>query len=227
MQKVKFINMIILLGMSFFTFECYSESEQDKIEWKYISNNEVTINVILSSEIRIEGIRYWQEKLGKKWILQLKNSSGMKIFHDNNDIEIISESDANELFEELLSIIKLKGDSELDKVQISLGLISTLRKELIFYLKNAAIPLSYKLTSKDRYLSKLITKHLNENAAMQIFCNSVTQIQKACKSNFISMNPIVFNSKYLGSEWGKVRNLNDIGIDINDFWFSVRLKDSE
>ena len=204
-----------------------SQTQNISLKWSQISADEVLIDVILPSGIEIKDIRYRKENLGKKWLLQIKNTSGTTIKFGKDYLSSISRQDFSDLFADLVLSIRNKNGGQLDRIQIGLGLISELWEDTSFFLKEGAVSPSYKLRPKDLDLAKKISSSLESNLILQTLCNEVAQIKKGCISNYISMNPVMFELDYIGKEWRHVEMLPNMGMPINKLWFGVSLSYSD
>lgn len=194
-----------------------------KLEIETTSENDLLMNMKLASGTEVGGIRYKQERLSKKWILQIKSSSGTTIDSVNKDFEGLSVKEFQTLFTKLVTFIKDKNNGQLDKIQLGLGTINDVWKDTQKFILSDAVAKNHKLKSKDLYLAKLVSSHLMKNLVVNEICAEVVNIQKSCKNKFVSMNPISFKDEHSGKELSQVTTLPDLGISIDKIWFGLNL----
>lgn len=213
-----------VLGLLLSTTASCSQEREAELEWKPISASEMLIDVTLPSGTKVKSIRYRKEKLANKWLLQLKNTSGTKVTSAEGEVECLSQQDFKDLFVELISFIKNNNNENLDKVQLDFRITNGLWKDTMSFLRNGAIPADYKLSPKDLYLAKQISSHLEGSSELKVLCEEIEKIQKVCKDNFVSMNPITFEEDYIGKEWNQVDKLPNAGIPVDKLWFGLSVQ---
>lgn len=225
-MQLRYINLIVLLliGLSLSSVASCSQANITELKWESISVSEMLIDVTLPSGVEVKGIRYRKEKLAKKWLLQLKSTSGTTIHSSQGRVNSLSQRDFKDLFAELISFIKKNNDGQLDRVQLGLGIITELWEDTASFLRKGAVPPSYKLKPKDLNLAKKISSHLKDSPMLKALCEEAVQIQKVCKNNFVSMNPITFEQDYIGKEWSQVNKLPNTGVPLDELWFSLNLR---
>lgn len=233
-MQLKNINLIalLLLGLSLSAVTSCSQASETKLTWKSSPTQDslmleaILIDVVLPSGVEVKGIVFGQERLAKRWLLQIKKETAsfenMTIFSNLEETNSLSEQDFSVLFTELISFIK-DNNGQLDEVQLGLGVITELWQSTASSLRDGIVPSSYKLTGKDQHLANIISSYLKESLILKSLCENSMQIQRVCKSNFVGMNPIAFELDYIGKEWNQVDELPNLGIKFDKIWFGVEL----
>ena len=231
-MQLRTINQMIVVLLSLFlsaTASC-SQTSSAQLKWKSISDNDMLIDVTLPSGIEVKGIRYRKERLTKNWHLEITNTTGsiqsiseMTIHSSNGEVNSLSQQDFKDLFSELVSFIKKNNNGQLDRVHIRLGFVTELWEDTASFLRQDAVQSNYKLKPKDRHLARKISLHLKDSSILKALCEEVMQMQKACKNNFVGMNPITFEPDYIGKEWSQVEMLPNTGIPTDKLWFGLSL----
>lgn len=217
------IFLVVLLVSA--TASC-TQTHSVNLKWNQITAEEVLIDVILPSGIEVKGIRYRKENLAKKWLLQLKSTSGTTIQLGNKYSSSMSHQDFAELFAVLVSSIKEKNHGQLDIVQIGLGFISELWEDTSAFLREGAVQSNFKLSGKDLELAKKISYSLKNSLVLKTLCDELVRIQKSCVQNYVDMNPVTFEHEYIGKNWSHVVMLPSLGMPLNELWFGVNLRNS-
>lgn len=233
-MQLKNINLIalLLLGLSLSTVTSCCQASETKLTWKSSPSQDslmlepILIDVVLPSGVEVKGILYGQERLAKKWLLQIKKETAsfenIAILSNQGETNGLSEQDFSVLFTELISFIK-DNNGQLDEVKLGLGVITELWQGTASSLRDGIVPSNYKLTPKDQHLANIISSYLTESLILKSLCEDSMQIQRVCKSNFVGMNPITFEQDYIGKEWNQVDELPNLGIPLDKMWFGVEL----
>ena len=221
-MQLKYFKLLFIFTLTLNSTVACALTGKDVVKFEELDENIFLVSVQLSSGTDITGIKYKYHVLSKKWLLQIKHSSGISIKDKHSDKKDLTEEEFKELISILITNFADSGKS-LDRIQLGLSLVDTLWDGTVAYLKESNIPLKYKLKAKDLGLTKTISTYLESTNTIQNLCRSIQVIKKSCNRKYLSMNPITFEPKYVDGEWKDIANLEDLGMPTDSLWYGINL----
>jgi len=202
-----------------------SSYEQEPAQADQVAGQEkYLLDVTLNQGLEVRNVMYRKESLGGKWLLQVKQQSGLTLSgHGGKPASSLSEREFAELISKLLTTIHREHHGQLDSIHIDLSLVDPLWLGLVKHLRGAAIAPDSIVDPKSSTVLNVAQSFLSESALVKSVCDQVTIIERKCKKHAVSMNPIVFRSQHLWKKWGDVKPLPDAGIENESIWFSIDL----
>lgn len=183
------------------------------------------LDVTLIEGLEIRNVIYRKEPLGGKWLLQVKQQSGLTLSkHDGKPTSSLSEKEFAELISQLLTTIHREHNGKLDSIHVDLSLLDPLWIDLVKHLREAAIAPDYIVDPKSNTVLNVAQFFISKSALVKNVCDQVTVIERKCKKHAVSMNPLVFQPQHLRKRWGDVKHLPDAGIENESIWFSIDLE---
>jgi|SRR5690554_934380 len=230
--KYLFSIAVFSFGILLSTAAFSSPASSAKLTWTSLSENDMLIDVTLPSGVEVRGVRYSKGKITGSWYLEINSETGpiqhileMTIHSSHGEVKNLSAQDFNDLFVTLVSFIKNNNNNQLDRVHLGLGLVTELWEDTASFLRQGAVPSNYRLKAKDRDLAHQISVHLRSSSILKKLCEAAVQLQKTCEDDFVEMNPVTFESEYIGKEWRQVDMLPNTGMPIDRLSFVLRLSD--
>ena len=230
--KYLFSIAVLSFGLLLSTAAFSSPASSAKLTWTSLSENDMLIDVILPSGVEVRGVRYRKRPIMDDWYLQIRSYVGLSqnpvkttIHSSHGEVKNLSAQDFNDLFIAVIPFIKHNNNGQLDGVHLDLGLVTELWEDTASFLRQGVVPSNYRLKAKDRDLAHQISVHLRSSSILKKLCEAAAQLQKTCEDNFVGMNPVTFESEYIGKEWHQVDMLPNTGMPIDRLWFGLSLID--
>lgn len=233
-MQLKYLSSIAVLsfGLLLSTAAFSSPASSAKLTWTSLSETDMLIDVTLPSGVEVRGVRYLKRPIMDDWYLLVRgyvdvNQTPVKttIHSSHGEVKNLSAQDVNDLFIAVIPFIKHNNNGQLDGVQLDLGLVTELWEDTASFLRQGVVPSNYRLKAKDRDLAHQISVHLRSSSILKKLCEAAAQLQKTSEDDFVEMNPVTFESEYIGKEWRQVDMLPNTGMPIDRLSFVLRLSD--
>lgn len=230
--KYLFSIAVLSFGLLLSTAAFSSPASSAKLTWTSLSETDMLIDVTLPSGVEVRGVRYRKRPIMDDWYLEIQSETGSiqhiletTIHSSHGEVKNLSAQDFNDLFIAVIPFIKHNNNGQLDGVHLDLGLVTELWEDTASFLRQGVVPSNYRLKAKDRDLAHQISVHLRSSSILKKLCEAAAQLQKTCEDNFVGMNPVTFESEYIGKEWQQVEMLPNTGMPIDRLWFELSLID--
>ncbi len=221
-MRLKYFKLLFLFLFIMYSNVAYAvDDNTTTVEFKKIAINSYSISIKLFSGIKISGIRYKKIPLLNKWGLILQHNYGLNVKNRQSEKHRLTKKEFEELIFVLISYLSDK-QKPLNTIHLDLSLVDELWENTARHLREN-IPLSYKLKAKDLQIAKIIGLYLRSKKTIKNVCELSRLLDKKCLEKSIGMNPITFEVQYINSNWQKVKDLKNLGIDLNKHWYGISL----
>ena len=223
------ISVFMILILSVFSLGCKKPFEQGvHLTVRDKGENHTVFIASFPNKLTVNNIIYKKEKIGGKWLLQIKNNSGLKLVgsvaNDQSKERYLSEDEYIQTLEAILNYLSSnQGYGDLSEIQLDLRLVNTVWVDVIDSIKKAAGSNEGVVTNKNKMVDKSVRDVLKNSRVILKTCKLVENFHRKCKLNFIAMNPIAFQRKHLNKSWKEVSNSSDAGVQ-QSMWFSIQIR---
>lgn len=180
-----------------------------------------SIRFELGPALIAKNVIYRRERLGKSWLLQLRNLSGTNIERHSG---VVTDEDVYDVISKALNFIKKNHNGVLNEIQIDITLLDSLWSDQVSMLRRAPIQDDYIVEGKSKLISDIFIRGVAQSTFVDGVCAQVVELGGRCAVTRIGLNPIIFKDGNVGKPWGEIKALPDAGIQKDMVWFSIRLQ---
>ena len=227
------MRLIVKVTTFLLSFAIYTQSSasspivsHDCSKWAAFGGQECRcFTVTLDSGTQVRDVVYgwFSLSLIKTWFIAIREDTGTVISSYQEGKTALSDDEFRELIDKLLNVIKSEHDGKLDKIQLTLGVVDTLWKNTVHYLRNGGIPDKHRVEGKDLLILRAVQSSLGQEALVKYACEQVKHLGRECRETVVSMNPVPFQLPYIGKRWGEIKDSSDAGINKERSWYGISL----
>lgn len=208
------MNKVALILFVLIACGCNASPEKLELETSDIGSGDVTFKATFPGKLQVDGIHLLYEGLGKRWLLQLKSSTGMKLTspESNKAGNTISADEFTELVGAILDEVANREDVFLNEIQLDLRLVSGVWNDSVRAVKESAKSNSGLVMHKDKSTGVALLGAIQQSELLNKTCTMLAKYSYTCDANPVGINPIAFQYSFLNQEWVRVVNSVDAGI---------------
>ena len=179
------------------------------------------LEATLASGVRVSHVVYRRERLGGRWLLQLRRQSGLTITaRDGTALQALRQDDFDALASRLLAIIAQQHGGRLDAIQIDATLIEPVWRGWVRHARQRHIAPAARTPSA---LQDEMRDYLAAQPALDRLCRQVAGLQRSCAPRPVSLDPPTFKPEDRHRPRGAAIQLPGAGFQTDGLWFSVDL----
>lgn len=179
------------------------------------------LETTLASGVHVGHVVYRRERLGGRWLLQLRRQSGLTITaRDGTALRALRQDEFDALASRLLASIAQQHGGRLDAIQIDATLIEPVWSGWVRHARQRHIAPGARTPSA---LQDEMRADLAAQPALDRLCKQVAGLQRSCAPHPVSLDPPTFKPEYRHRPRGAVIQLPDAGFQTDGLWFSVDL----
>lgn len=179
------------------------------------------LEATLASGVRVSHVVYRRERLGGRWLLQLRRQSGLTITaRDGTALQALRQDDFDALASRLLAIIAQQHGGRLDAIQIDATLIEPVWRGWVRHARQRHIATGSRTPSA---LQDEMRDYLAAQPALDRLCTHVARLQRSCSPRPVSLDPPTFKPEDRHRPRGAAIQLPGAGFQTDGLWFSVDL----
>lgn len=176
-------------------------------------------NVNLRSGVSFNGIVYKKQRLGDKWILIFRKSSGLRV-QASAQQNVVSANDFAAAVFEMLTSISAKGQ-RVDEIQVDLDLVGNTLDVAAEATKDS-IGSRSSILQGDAEITDSLRRAVRNSEQISMTCNGVGVHGYRCGNPTAAVDPVVFDSAFL-NRGGKFLRTHPEGGLSKSMWFSINL----
>ncbi|AMX02293.1 hypothetical protein [Microbulbifer thermotolerans] len=209
MNKIALIIVVTLIACG-----CNASPKELKLEVFDSDPSDIRFKATFPEGVELDGIHLRYENLGKRWLLQLKSSTGMRLTsaESNKSGNTITVSAFIELVSSILTEVANRKEVSLNEIQLDLRLVSEVWNDSVYAVKESAKTNSGVVMHKDKSTGFALLGAIQKSDLLVKTCTTLAKYSYACDSTPIGIDPIAFQCPFLNQDWDEIVGSVDAGI---------------
>lgn len=175
--------------------------------------------------ITVNNLPYGQVSPGGRWMLDIGAQKGMVVMTGTQlPLATLTQEQVVVLVGRALDVIDGRHGGKVDVIKVQGSMISSLSDSIVNELRSSSILDNLVVENKSKEVTRVLVAALIRSEFVGKICLEAVRIGRKCSGSAVRVNPVAFDTQYLGRRWGEVKGVRDSGLKSESLDFSIGLE---